>query len=86
MGTAPATEQAIYWVDRPVEVDCRNGVIIARVHSGGKTIEFRGTPDTLVATLRNITACLARMAKEHSAKILRFPRKYLPIRIDGEDV
>jgi hypothetical protein len=76
----PEIMGAIHWVDRPVDVSFEGGIVIARVHSGGETTEFRSTPALLVATMGNMAKAYASFLGEKGAKIIALP---LP-RLRGE--
>lgn len=66
---------AIHWVDKPVDVSFEGGIVIARVHSGGETTEYRSTPAMLVATIGNMARAYAAFIGDETAKVLPFPRR-----------
>jgi hypothetical protein len=72
---ATALEDCIHWVDRPVDVSIEQGIVVARIHSGGETREYRSTPAILVATISCMARAYAGFVAEETAKVLPFPRR-----------
>jgi hypothetical protein len=72
---ASVLQEAIHWVDRPVDVSVDCGIVVGRVHSGGETREYRCTPAILVATMANMARAYAGFVAEETAKVLPFPKR-----------
>jgi hypothetical protein len=73
MATVP--EGAITWIDKPVDIEFCDGFIVAHIHSGGETREYRSTPALLVATMANMARCYSGILAEQGTKVIPFRRR-----------
>jgi hypothetical protein len=79
---------AIHWVDKPVDVSFEGGIVIARVHSGGETTEYRSTPALLLATIGNMARAYVSFAARKGAKVYPMASyaRLRPIKVKGEEI